>query len=150
MKNLLLITLITLSLTGMGQGITLAPADGDRFSYFLDGDVWNTDLSYCKSVPKFVIHVFVSPEGRQHVWFDNFYLKEWQVYQIEEYIDKLSNIAVSGRTFSKKNDDVGESLFSSFNIYYKNNTTQQIESDKAVDLNYLLRKIKEHFKTKTK
>ncbi|MFA5300911.1 MAG: hypothetical protein WC389_22190 [Lutibacter sp.] len=145
MKKLLLIILLLFSGISMFGQFSLAPSKGDRFGFYLDGDVWNTDLSYCKSVPKFAIHVFISPDGWTSVWFQNFYLTQNHLQKLIDYIDSRPELTV----YSIQMESVGSSKISTFDIYKKPSDTLNYTSLEPPDIFYLMKEIRK-FQNKKK
>jgi|ERR1035437_1015553 hypothetical protein len=143
MKTIFILVIICLFFSELQAQISIAPSKGDRFDYFLNGDVWETSLT---NKSEFVLKVFISGEY-EVIWIQNLSLKESVLKQLEEYINELPGIATGGETKSSANGKENWRL-ESFEIWYKDTNGFIPSNQKAGNLNilYLQNKIKLYFK----
>jgi len=121
--------------------ITLEPSKGDRFSYFLNGNIWKTSITI-KS--EFALKVYSSKNLGKYVWILNFSLKEKEFIALMEFIDSLDKTNVGNKTHSSKGDsDVW--FLSSFVIYGHNYYTVPANEVSPPDLDYLMKHIRIYF-----
>ena len=59
--------------SGAMAQITIEPSKGDRFSYYLNGDVWESSMTH---KTEFVLKVFMADDIGKSVWIQNFSLNE--------------------------------------------------------------------------
>ena len=90
-----LLCAVLISSSACGQ-FTLEPAKGDRYSYYLNGDVWETDISH-KS--EFVLKMYTDGEYTS-VWIQNLSMSEGRFKKLMACVDSLDNIVVGGVTRS--------------------------------------------------
>lgn len=123
--------------------ISIPPSKGDRMSYFLNGDVWETDITH-KS--KFALKVFIS-DGRQSVWIQNFSLPEKTLNKLMVYIGTLPGIATGGERRSAPSGTENWVL-DSFEIWYidKDGNIPVNQKVGAIDMYSLRTKIAAFFK----
>lgn len=76
--------------------ISIPPAKGDRYSYFLNGDIWETSISH-KS--EFVLKMYTNGEYTS-VWIQNLSMSEGRFKKLMACVDSLDNIVVGGVTRS--------------------------------------------------
>jgi hypothetical protein len=126
-----------------GSSISIAPSKGDRMDFFLNGDVWETNITH-KS--KFALKVFIS-DGRQSVWIQNFSLPETTLNKLMEYIGKLPGIATGGVTKSAPSGTENWVL-DSFEIWYidKDGSIPVNQNVGVIDMYSLRTKIAAFFK----
>ena len=140
-KLLLILPIFLISILAYSQ-ISILPSKGDRFSFCLNGDVWETKITI-KS--KFVLKVFISLEGEKHIWIQNLSLKENELIALMKYIDLLPNINVGAKT---KSTNIGSRdwKLDSFHIHGGDYYEKPVGEDIPPDLFYLRKKIKEYYK----
>jgi hypothetical protein len=144
MKKLLFIAILTIFAFSLVAQITLEPSKGDRFSYYLNGDVWESSIAL-KS--EFALKVYASEVVGKHVWILNFSLKEKEFIELMEFVDSLDKINVENKThWSENGSDVW--FLSSFSIYGHDYYTVPANEVSPPDLDYLMKKIKSHFKNR--
>ncbi len=121
---------------------TLEPSKGDRFSYFLNGDVWEISLTL-KS--EFALKKFISPDGYSSTWIQNLSMTEINLKKLMEYLDNLPNINVGGKTMSSR---AGEDnwVLDSFKIYSSDYYEKPVGEDTPPDLQYLMKMIRLYFR----
>ena len=142
MKKLLLFLVLISLMSCRGQnGFILEPSKGDRFSYFLNGDVWETEITY-KS--KFALQVF-SDNHSMSVWIQNLSMSNEKFLNLRNYINSLPEFLVSGMTASYtegKNDYKEES----FTIYgCDGGNKEYIPLNSPPDIHCLMKKIREYY-----
>ena len=118
--------------------ISIASSEGDRMNYFLNGNVWETELTI-KS--KFSLMVYVS-DGYEVVSIQNLSLSQSELKKLKEYINKLTGLATGSGTWELSTGSLG-----AFRIYYKDENGNVPINQKAgkINLDYLRNKIRAFF-----
>jgi hypothetical protein len=85
--------------------------------------------------------MFISPEGRIHTWFQNFYLTQNDLQKLINYLDSRQGLTVCGIS---KECKVGskELKISTFDIYKKPADTSNYILTESPDIFYLMKEIR--------
>lgn len=128
-----LLCIILFSSSAWGQ-TSLVPNKGDRYSYFLNGDVWETNSSY-KS--EFVLKVY-SNDDYKSVWIQNLSMSEDRFKKLMSCVNSLDNIVVGGVTRSAP---IGTEDWEicSFDIYSCEDNSNYIPLNSPSDIFYLMK-----------
>lgn len=132
MKRLLTIS-IAFIFVSMNAQLSIPPAKGDRFNYFLIGDVWVTSYSHNHS--GFAVKVFKS-DDRESTWIQNLGMKESQFIMLMKYINSLPELTAGqpSKVLEKGSDEWVVDSFHIYDDYFDN-----------PDIKYLLSEIKIYF-----
>jgi hypothetical protein len=132
----LLLCTILISQSAWGQ-ISIPPAKGDRYSYFLNGDVWETNISH-KS--EFVLKVYSDGEYTG-VWIQNLSMSKGRFIKLMNCVDSLDNIVVGGVTRSAPTGTEDWEICL-FEVYGCADDAEYIPLNSPPDIFYLMKMIR--------
>ena len=116
---------------------SLAPSKGNRYSYFLNGDVWETSISH-KS--EFVLKMYTDGEYTS-VWIQNLSMSEGRFKKLMACVDSLDNIVVGGVTKSAPFGTEDWEICS-FEIYGCDDDAEYIPLNSPPDIFYLMKALR--------
>jgi len=122
---------------------TLMPSKGDRFSYFLNGDVWETSLTI-KS--EFALKRFIGTDGFSSTWILNLSLTEKEIISLKDYLEKLPDINIGAEAMMSRSGE-GNWQLNSFGIYSSDYYEKPVNEGTPPDLQYIMKMIKLYFKS---
>jgi hypothetical protein len=140
MKTTLTALLLLLSGMVMGQ-MTIPPAKGDRASYYLIGDVWES--SYNNKHSGFVLQTFRS-HNHKSIWIQELSMGDHEMERLMKFISSLPKAEACCKTMvSKRGDNVWE--ISSFEIHGPDFYNVPIGEDTLPDIYYLMDNIRKFY-----
>ena len=142
MKKLLLIIIILVLHVNVFAQFTIKPSKGDRFSYFLNGDVWEATLTI-KS--EFALKRFISTDNFSSTWILNLSLTEKELISLKDYLDKLPDINIGTETMMSNSGEDNWRL-NSFKIHSSDYYENSVGEDTPPNLQYIMKMIQLYFK----
>lgn len=139
-KTILIITAICSCLIGFSQ-LSIPPAKGDRFDFFLNGDVWGTEIT---PQSEFVLKLYVSKDYR-FLWIDNLIMSEIRFEELMNYLDDLPDIVVGDITYSAPMGTENWELCS-FALYKGKDDSWYYDMKSTPDIYYIMDKIRLKYK----
>ena len=110
---------------------SIAPSKGDRMDFFLNGDVWETNLT---NKSHFALKVFISEDALQFVWILNLDMPEIKFKKLKEFIELLPSVCVTGETMMTANGS--KPVLDSFDVRWCDERSDYIpiSSENKVDI----------------
>ena len=140
MKKAILILTMIVSTNLIAQ-INIPPSPGERHSYFLNGNEWETYISSSKI--KFALKTFDDGESYS-MWILNFSLKESELKKLANYLDQLPELNIIMN--SKTSSDNGKTWYvDSFEIHGKDVYEMPVGKETKPNLNLVMEKIRHYF-----
>lgn len=137
MKKLLLILLILFAFDGSAQ-VTIYPSTGDRFTFYLTNQVWETEPNIYSP---FILQVYISPSGWQHVDITNINLTESKFKKFKKFFDSIPGYGTHSRYYI--NDGSTKEVFFAFDIYADpDKNSMFIDPSIKIDIIDLMNKIR--------
>jgi len=119
------------TLTSSYSTYSIAPSKGDRMDFFLNGDVWETNLT---NKSHFALKVFISEDTPQFVWILNIDMPEIKFKKLKEFVELLPSVCVTGETMMTANGS--KPILDSFDVRWCDEKSDYIpiNSENKVDI----------------